>query len=737
MQMNIVIIISLVYMLALVTAIVIWLAKCSREERLKRLKSFKYGKFAFIYLAVIPLFYLARRFGEQSVDSSFWLSVRACAEVTLLQFDFITVAPLCAESVLYHIAIEILFTLVLLNALIFTMSLCGQWVYNRVSLFVTLKLRKKVVAVIGTDKNTLNILDSVPKGHKAVLFETPDAELKDAVFLRKAAYCNADSDNKVGTLIKYCRKIPAKRKLSIILNLDDDEKSLIYIKQLCDFIIKENLTSLPDSGEPGLSVYVFATKTNEEVFAHYVEASNGIIRFINRHKQISMDFINRYPLTQFMTERELDYSTATVRDGIDLNIFMIGFGKLNESLFLASVSNNQFLTIKDGNLQHKPVNYHIYDRYYPQGKFTAEAKIHSENLNHGYLRYKAFLDYYNGREKEFLELLPMPANATMHALEITHPEFYSSIRAELTKDNSYNYIIVSFGTDMENIELAERLRQKTKEWNVKSPVKIFVKVRDSKTTTILNGDFDSIIFFGSDSDCVYNTEIILHEKINRMALMRHILYAAEDEVRKANRSSNSAMRDVYETARKKWYSYKEFQRESNIYACLSARMKLQLCGYDYSENGDDCSCEFFEKYEANDQRVSSGLKVNGATIWEHTNAEQFRNSIRWRLAVQEHYRWCAKMIASGLVPCNKKDIIALDKKTVLDKREHGNLTTMQGLVEFREAVADATGKSTEETDVIRYDYQLMDDIDWLLHACGYKLIRKSGYVSQNTAASKK
>lgn len=319
----------------------------------------------------------------------------------------------------------------------------------------------------------------------------------------------------------------------------------------------------------------------------------------------------------------------------------------------------------------------------------------------------------------------MPANAKTHALEVTHPEFYSSIRTELTKDNSYNYIVISFGTDMENIELAEKLRQKTKEWDITSPVKIFVKVRDSKTTASLSGDFDNIIFFGSDSDCVYNTEIILQEKMNRMALMRHVLYAAEDEVRKANRSSDTAIRDVYEAACKKWYSYKEFQRESNIYACLSARMKLHLCGYDYSENGNDCSREFFEKYETNDRRVSSGLQVNGATIWKHTNAEQFRESIRWNLAVQEHYRWCANMIASGLVPCKKIDIITLDKQTILDKREHGNLTTMQGLVEFRETVAAATGDTAEETDVIRYDYQLMDDIDWLLHACGYKLIRKT------------
>ena len=439
-----------------------------------------------------------------------------------------------------------------------------------------------------------------------------------------------------------------------------------------------------------------------------------------------MDFIDRYPLTQFMTERELDYSTATVRDGIGLNVFLIGFGKLNESLFLASVSNNQFLTLKEGKLQPKPVTYHIYDRYYPQGKFTEDTELYSGNLHHGYLRYRTFLDEYAGREEEFLELLPMPAEVIKHPFEVTHPGFYSSIRPELAKENAYNYIIISFGTDMENIELAEKLQQKLREWEVSSPAKIFVKVRDAKATKSLRGDFGDIIFFGSNSGCVYNAEVILQEKIGRMARLRHLLYTAEYHA-KAARQTESAAPDggaIEEEARKKWYSYEEYQRESNIYACLSIRMKLQLCGYDYAAAGEDRSADFFKAYEENDGRKPSALNVDGQPIWEYSDGEQFRRSLRWNLAVQEHARWCANMIASGVVPCSKREILSLGKEDLLKKRKHGNLTTMAGLVEFRKMVAAATGKTEEETDVIRYDYQLMDDIDWLLNACGYRLIKR-------------
>ena len=71
------------------------------------------------------------------------------------------------------------------------------------------------------------------------------------------------------------------------------------------------------------------------------------------------------------------------------------------------------------------------------GKFAADDNVLSGNLHHGYMRYKKFLEYYNGRENEFLELPAMPAQVEKHALEIAHPAFYSSIQKELTKSTSY------------------------------------------------------------------------------------------------------------------------------------------------------------------------------------------------------------------------------------------------------------------------------------------------------------
>ena len=57
-------------------------------------------------------------------------------------------------------------------------------------------------------------------------------------------------------------------------------------------------------------------------------------------------------------------------------------------------------------------------------------------------------------------------------------------------------------------------------------------------------------------------------------------------------------------------------------------------------------------------------------------------------------------------------------------RRHGNLTTFDGLVEYRRMLTARDGNSEEENDVIKYDYQLLDDAYWLLSKNGFNIIKK-------------
>ena len=134
---------------------------------------------------------------------------------------------------------------------------------------------------------------------------------------------------------------------------------------------------------------------------------------------------------------------------------------------------------------------------------------------------------------------------------------------------------------------------------------------------------------------------------------------------------------------------------------------------------------YMEIYAAKDPlEYYDGLLADGKQITKY--GLPFKTSRRQTLAMLEHLRWNAFMISKGFVPATKAEICANTsngKNYIL--RKHGNLTTHEGLIEFRKLVAARDGKDESETDVIKYDYQLLDDAFWLLTQNGYRIVRKA------------
>ena len=82
-------------------------------------------------------------------------------------------------------------------------------------------------------------------------------------------------------------------------------------------------------------------------------------------------------------------------------------------------------------------------------------------------------------KEDYLPLPDLPANEYFDTLDINDKNFYTDIKKILgkSKDN-VNYIIIAFGSDLENIDLAQKLVQKKREWAIDN-LTIFVKVRKS------------------------------------------------------------------------------------------------------------------------------------------------------------------------------------------------------------------------------------------------------------------
>jgi hypothetical protein len=93
------------------------------------------------------------------------------------------------------------------------------------------------------------------------------------------------------------------------------------------------------------------------------------------------------------------------------------------------------------------------------------------------------------------------------------------------------------------------------------------------------------------------------------------------------------------------------------------------------------------------------------------------------------------MISRGMIPATRHQILNETKINSEGNteytngknyalRRHGNLTTFEGLVEFRRMIAERDQKEEAKCDVIKYDYQILDDAYWLLTKAGYKIIKK-------------
>jgi len=477
-----------------------------------------------------------------------------------------------------------------------------------------------------------------------------------------------------------------------------------------------------------LDVHVFGDPKYEAIYEVIVANSFGCVHYKNKYRMIAMDFVDKYPFSKFMDARHVDYATTLLKKDVDVNVCMIGFGKPNQQIFLTSVANNQFLTATKDGARLKQVNYHIFD------KVSAE---NNKGLNHSYYRFKNECADVNAAD--YLPLPQCPAHEDYYRVDINEPSFYNKIREIITaKKNDVNFIIVSFENDLENIDMAQKLVEKSREWGADNLV-IFVRVKSINNDKSLFSD-KNVFLIGNETECVYNIRAITNDAISQMAQMRNEIYDLEYKITsdKNFAVTAEAITENRAQAKKNWYVTKsQLERESSLYGCLSLQTKLNLMGLEYCKCDENdlmplTEAEYLACYAEGDMPDTFGLEADGKKVVKYTL--NFSESKRKTLAILEHLRWNSFMISRGVIPASKREILDetverngkmrhTNGKNYLLRR-HGNLTTFEGLVEFRKMVAERDGGNEADYDVIKYDYQLLDDAYWLLTKNGFKIVRR-------------
>lgn len=713
--------------------IIISTVRKRRADRIAFIRGFKKGKCIAIFIVAIPLLCLGYIYGGSTVFDGILNAIAHVVDFVVLKFSIGKVDALLSASFFYRFTFYYCCTLVILNAILFAFSFIGQQLWLFWNSLVRFFTRKEKLFIFGYNENSVSVYKS-NKTFCAAIIDNVSNEIGLELYKRKISFISRHDYS--GFIDRILKRACKNKKCTIVINTENDEINL----NLCNLFagkLKALNNEQREKQFANLRIYVFGNPKYEALYCDIVSASFGCIRYKNKYQMLAMDFIDKYPLTKFMDDRQIDYKTALIKPDVDINVCMIGFGKPNRQILLTSVANNQFLTKTKSGVDLKQVNYHIFD------KVDAE---NNKNLNHMYYRFKN--EFVGVNVKDYLPLPAEPAKEEPYHLDINSPDFYKKIHEIIgNRLDDANFIIVSFESDLENIDMAQKLVEKRREWGI-SNLTIFVRTKKSHADNFVFRE-ENVFFIGNENECVYDIDQITKDKIFKMAQMRNEIYDLEYTIThdKDFSLTEEAILQNRINANKNWFCKKsQLERESSLYCCLSLQSKLNLMGLEYCKKEDNKlpaleENEYIEEYAENDlpDIETFNLTVDDKKVVNYTL--DFPESRRRNLAILEHLRWNSFMITKGMVPATKEQIlnemIEADGKVKHSNgknyrlRRHGNLTTFDGLVEFRKMVAERDNVNEIDCDVIKYDYQLLDDAYWLLDKNEYKIVRRSGLQKNN------
>ncbi len=687
----------------------------------------------------------------------------------------------------FYIVMLACFLLTTANVLMFSASLLWQRAKNGLLKMKAFRA-SEIYVVVGDNEDNILILKSLYGQKKTgVLFANPDAQMRDCLYTERIPFARFNCaqslpgelggkiEKLLGRALKSGRYV--KKNIVVILNTGADEQNILFTQELESLLSKEyekpfscridkkfldekqienesaakeketdgakiqdeektgryrSLRRVPVIAKSGfLSAYVYGELANKSAYSDLIERVKGHIYFLNRYELVSLDFIKKYPLTNFMTEEQIDKEHGLVNDDWEFNVCFIGYGPTTKQIFMRMVSDAQFYTKRDEKFAHKKVNYHFFD---------SEEAYSDKLFNQTYYRYSQEFLKKEYKDGEYLPLPEYPScdglydealgevqslkeNKHFHKVDINDYSFLEKLNKVLaTGKKSYNYVVISFGEDLENIDLAKKIRGALEISAFSGLTYLFAKVRNKALSDSLKEADEKypITPFGCSADVVFNTLNNINDPIKQMAWFKSFGYPRGMEIKKEN------LEQRYEKAWKKWLSDDFITRESNCACCLNLRLKLNLLGFDYAPkkgpNDTGAIGEYYRAYFGTDNIDEVEKKRRWFDSKPYDRTIYTDAGVRTYLARQEHQRWNTYYISAGYVPLPKKEIFAKGGKDQKRMR-HGCLTTFDALEDLRRETNGA-GDDFYRNEKRKYDYKILDIADLILEDLEYKIIKK-------------
>jgi hypothetical protein len=686
--------------------------------------------------------------------------------------------PIYAAAVLSHYMAAIILTFLIV------IKLFGKNAINRIHVFVnSVRSGYIVVGAGGQAEIFLGSFERKKRKRTTIILEAGQKyRKKDLMFKGFAVVVikeggegqakrkntgRMDIDRETLEALKIAGFHHKKSETKIISMSENDVLNLLVAR-----IVTEYITSIvnPSKNENGrinrlspdqeskletlnLSAYIMYEMLDRAEHFAFTEYALGRVRFFNPYEVCARKFMLENPVTSLIPEFWINREKARLYNAADDehreyrigNIF-IGCGYTNQHILKKSICNYQLLGTDYNALVVDK------DAKKLEKQFQNSAPgLFSEKDENGKKKYGSELKpdpdgsvYYPNPEENY--------NIVFADLNALTSDFYNRIAQEIAGtggDAAMDFVsvVISLGDDKLSIETALELRQKLYErrllkgktdGNEYERVRIFVKIVKESVLTdhnLLNdkNDIDSeIVVFGA-LDEILNEDHIIHEKLDSIAK------------RIANDYWKNAGCDGQKTnIVTKWDTLTEFKRDSNRYAAMSIRAKLNLLGFELMEGTKGTDRGIVEAYKvAYDIAVSEKQRVEKESgkfvdFAERDDSGNILDNARNNLARLEHQRWNTLHLASGWTKLTKDEVTA-DTRQDEKARQHACITTFEGLSELRQKQADAAiaenkqpsvDKALSDADTVCYDFDLMDRLFDTLEGSKYYVDRykPSGFL---------
>lgn len=454
----------------------------------------------------------------------------------------------------------------------------------------------------------------------------------------------------------------------------------------------------------------------------------------SKYELMARRFVVDYPITKFIP-RDFYNDNFSLKDGKDINVVFIGFGKVNYQLFRMCAMQFQFAGEKAGKLNARPVHYYVYD--------SEEKALHNEFFS------RILYEF----DEEFKDCdFPKPeriCDLEVKALDINSVEAKKKFASLVNKD-SYTYFVISLDDDLADASYAMTVNRLLKH---EENYKIFVRAKNSRGER-LNGGDGSVIYFGEEKTLCSHDNIV-NDDLTCLAQRINLLYsnisdppawlkdAKELSAKEQGAVLSSRLQDPLnrEYMLAKWEELPYIEQASNLYHALNLPFKLNLLGFDMVKKS--VAKEGVPEEVFNEKYINSG-RADGYSDYAFFFGRETGNV----LAFIEHLRWNALYILYDYGQMKKSEMRVVEKtkadgttvKTLphkdTSKKLHACLTTYYGLhelIKFKyetlygekltEDIYKTDDRLRELGKIYAYDYMDLDRLYSEITAMDYVLIR--------------